>query len=101
MRDDSSALASHRPFYVYCISPYVYGDIFVKTKLTVTIDEELLPKAKRYARSQGISLSRLIEQALRELSARELPSFSERWRGKFRAAQRRDKRYRRLAEKYL
>ena len=32
----------------------------VKTKLTVTIDEELLPKAKDYARSRGVSPSQLM-----------------------------------------
>ena len=73
----------------------------MKTKLTVTIDEELLPKAKKHARSLGVSLSQLIEQALRDLSEADAPSFSERWRGKLRASARRDERYRRLAEKYL
>ena len=43
----------------------------MKTKLTVTIDEELLPKAKEHARSLGVSLSQLIEQALRDLSEAE------------------------------
>ena len=73
----------------------------MKTKLTVTIDEELLPKAKEHARSLGVSLSQLIEQALRDLSEAEAPSFSERWRGKLRTSARRDERYSRLAEKYL
>lgn len=73
----------------------------MKTKLTVTIDEELLPIAKDYARSRGVSLSQLIERALREMSEAGRPSFSERWRGKLRASNRRDQRYRRLAEKYL
>ncbi len=73
----------------------------MKTKLTVTIDEELLPKAKEHARSLGVSLSQLIEQALRELSEAETPAFSERWRGKLRASKRRDERYRHLSEKYL
>ena len=73
----------------------------MKTKLTVTVDEELLQKVKDYARSLGISLSQLIERALREMKQAEHPSFSERWRGKLRAADRRDERYRRLVEKYL
>jgi hypothetical protein len=29
----------------------------MKAKLTVTIDKELIPKAKEQARSQGVSLS--------------------------------------------
>jgi hypothetical protein len=43
----------------------------------------------------------LIETALREMSAAEQPSFSRRWRGKFRPAKRDDERYQRLARKYL
>ena len=73
----------------------------MKTKLTVTIDEHLVPKAKRYARSRGLSLSQLIENALREMGAGEAVSFSRRWRGKFRVAERADERYRALAKKYL
>jgi post-segregation antitoxin (ccd killing protein) len=73
----------------------------MKTKLTVTIDEDLLPRAKDYARSKGVSLSQVIEQALRELTAADRSSFADRWRGKLRAARRDDDRYRRLAEKYL
>ena len=73
----------------------------VKTKLTVTIDEELVPKAKDYARSRGVSLSQLIERALREMSQSARLSFSERWRRRLRASKRRGERYRHLAEKYL
>lgn len=73
----------------------------MKTKLTVTVDEHLVPKAKRYARARGLSLSQLIENALREMGAGEVTSFSQRWRGKFRPAGRDDARYRALAKKYL
>lgn len=73
----------------------------MKAKLTVTIDEDLIPRAKRYARSRGVSLSQLIETSLRELDAAERPSFSQRWRGKFQPAERDDERYRQLAKKYL
>ncbi len=74
----------------------------MKTKLTVTIDDEVVPRAKDYARSQGISLSLLIENALREVMDQgKGSSFSERWRGRFVPAERDDDRYRRLAEKHL
>lgn len=75
----------------------------MKTKLTVTIDEHLIPQAKRYARSRGVSLSQLIETALRDLGAGESggASFAERWRGKFRPAARSDERYQALARKHL
>ncbi len=73
----------------------------MKTKLTVTIDERLVPKAKQFARSRGLSLSQLIENALREMGADEAGSFSRRWRGKFLLARHDDARYRALAKKYL
>ena len=73
----------------------------MKTKLTVTIDEELIPKAKQHARSSGISLSQLIESALRMLTSEGQPPFSKRWAGRFKAANRKDERYDALARKYL
>lgn len=73
----------------------------MKAKLTVTVDEELIPEAKRHARAQGMSLSQLIEGSLREVIAGARPSFSLRWRGKFRPAEGDDPRYRALADKYL
>jgi len=76
----------------------------MKTKLTVTIDRDLLPKAKRYARERGISLSELIEANLRHVSSEsDSPSFSSTWRGKFiaRDRDRDDDRHRALAKKYL
>lgn len=72
----------------------------MKAKLTVTIDEEVVPRAKEYARARGISLSQLIENSLRELSSGERTSFAQRWRGKFVAAERDDERYRALAKRY-
>ena len=85
----------------YTLLRYTYTEDCVKRKLTVTIDEELLPRAKGFARSRGVSLSQLIEEALRELSDADRPSFSGRWRGRLRVAKRSDERFRRLAEKYL
>ena len=74
----------------------------MKQKLTITVDAELLPKAKRYARSRGVSLSSLVEQSLRDMADENTDSFASRWRGKFRAAERKDDpRYDALAAKYL
>jgi hypothetical protein len=73
----------------------------VKAKLTVTIDEELVPRAKRFARSKGVSLSQLIEHSLRELSGGDTPSFADRWRGGFSVAKRSGGRFERLSRKYL
>lgn len=73
----------------------------MKAKLTITIDQEIIPLAKLQAKQQGLSLSQMIENALRALSARESKSFSRRWRGKFRVAEKADDRFRGLAERYL
>lgn len=72
----------------------------MKKKLTVTIDADVLPRAKRYAHARRISLSQLIEAALREAAA-EGASFSQRWRGKFRPAGMDGERYETLARKHL
>ena len=73
----------------------------MKQKLTVTIDSQLVPVAKRFARSRGESLSSLIERSLREVVDDESTSFASRWRGQFRASERDDARYAALARKYL
>ena len=72
----------------------------MKTKLTITVDRDLLPKAKRYARARGVSLSSLIEESLRGMAEEQEGSFADRWRGRFALAERDDERYRALTEKY-
>jgi post-segregation antitoxin (ccd killing protein) len=73
----------------------------MKTKLTVTVDAEVLPRAKRYARARGVSLSSLIEASLKQMADEQGPSFAIRWRGRFEPAERDDARYVELAKKYL
>ncbi len=73
----------------------------MKKKLTVTIDEDLLPQAKQFARQRRVSLSQLIETALRRMGTGETSSFSSRWKGRFQPAEHEDERYRALAQKYL
>lgn len=73
----------------------------MKTKLTITVDADTLPRAKRYARARGVSLSSLIDAALKEMAAQESSSFSDRWKGAFTVTDRRDARYDALARKYL
>ena len=73
----------------------------MKTKLTITIDEDLIPIAKKHARSQRKSLSGVIESALRSLTSGDKGSFARRWRGRFKPARRKDERYQALAKKYL
>jgi hypothetical protein len=73
----------------------------MKVKLTVTVDEELVPVAKDFARSRGVSLSQLIEDGLRSVTADRQAPFSRRWRGKFKPSERSDERYEQLSKKYL
>lgn len=73
----------------------------MKKKLTITIEEALIPRAKRYARRQGVSLSSLIEDALARMAEGGEAGFVERWRGAFEGVAEGDARYRALAEKYL
>ena len=61
----------------------------MKTKLTLTIDEDLIPQAKRYAEARRDSLSGLVEKALQDLTQTQEIPFSKRWRGKFKASRRR------------
>lgn len=73
----------------------------MKKKLTITIDEELIPKAKKFAYSRGESLSSVVENSLREAAVEYNPTFSSRWRGRFKSAEGEDSRYETLARKYL
>ncbi|MEM6730333.1 MAG: DUF6364 family protein [Myxococcota bacterium] len=73
----------------------------MKQKLTITVEESLIPKAKRLARAQGMSLSELVERRLLELLDVEgtPDSFSNRWRGRMRLKSSSDARARRLRAK--
>jgi len=73
----------------------------MKARLTVKIEEDLIPQAKRYARSRGMSLSQLIETSLRGVIKDEELQFSQRWRGRFEPAGQDDERYNSLAKRYL
>ena len=52
----------------------------MKRKLTLIVEENLLPVAKRYAKSRGLSLSSLVERLLRGAAGYHEPSFATRWR---------------------
>ena len=77
----------------------------MKRKLTITVDAEVVPLAKRYARSRGVSLSSLVEQSLRALAKDMEPSFAEQWAGAWKGKLRpppkgEDPRCEHLARKY-
>lgn len=73
----------------------------MKTKLTLSIETDLIPKAKAQARRRGVSLSAIVEQSLRDLTSDTTPSIVDRWAGRFTLAERNDSRYDTLVGKYL
>ena len=79
------------------LDDYTYA---MKTKLTVTLDEELIPKAKRYAKQHNRSLSSLIEESLQSLTKEPEQSFSKQWGGKLKVHPKDDARFQQLAKKY-
>ena len=73
----------------------------MKTKVTLSIEKELVPRAKRCASRQRRSLSSLVEEALRRAAEQSETPFSARWRGRFKPSEGRSPRRRFLAERYL
>ena len=73
----------------------------MKRKLTITMESEVLARARQYARSRGVSLSSLIEASLREITVEDTSSFASRWRGRFEVARRDDGHYDAPVRKYL
>ena len=52
----------------------------VKEKLTLTVERDAIVEAKKFARKNGTSLSKLVERQFQQLGQ---PSFVEKWYGKF------------------
>jgi hypothetical protein len=73
----------------------------MKIKLTLTIDEDLISQAKRYAEARRDSLSGLVEKALQDLTQSQEIPFSKRSRRKFKASRRVSTRYKALSRRYL
>lgn len=74
----------------------------MKTKLTLTIDADLVPRAKAHAAARGVSLSALVEAALRAQADPTQSSIVDRWVGRFELADRTDDpRFQALVAKYL
>lgn len=72
----------------------------MKSKLNLTIDKDLVSLSKAFARKRGKSVSELVELLLREVIRRESPSFAEKWRGRFQAVVKDDRRYEVLKKRY-
>lgn len=72
----------------------------MKTKLNLTIDKDLIPKSKAFARLRGKSVSQIVEELLRKAIRTDGVSFVDRWRGKFKIADKTDPRYQILKRRY-
>lgn len=55
----------------------------MKTKLTLTVEKDLIAEAKIAARAQRTSISSLVENFLSNLCLESQQSFSEKWQGAF------------------
>lgn len=86
------------------------SDKIMSTKLTLTIDESIIDKAKEYAKSKGFSLSNIIENYLK-IVAVDIPNSEEKLspivkslKGSFKAPKELDYKKElanKLSEKYL
>jgi len=72
----------------------------MKTKLTLTIEESLIPLSKELAKKRGTSLSTLVEESLKHQLKETTQSFSEKWKGAFGIDQRLDSRRSYLSKRY-
>ena len=74
----------------------------MKTKLTLTVDDEVVKRGKEHAGRNSTSLSQLVEDLLRKEVAAEKPSFVARWAGKlvWRDDRKGDPRFEYLKKKY-
>jgi hypothetical protein len=72
----------------------------MKTKLNLTIDEDLVPKTKAFARKHGKSVSQLVEELLRLVTEQSDVPFSEKWLGKFTIQEKKSSRYSVLKDRY-
>ena len=88
-------------YYTYISTKYTYkGYRGMKTKLNLTIDKDLVPKSKAFARLKGKSVSQFVEDLLRQAINTEEVSFVDRWRGKFKITEKSDPRYQMLKRRY-
>lgn len=72
----------------------------MKTRVTITLDADLLAFARTRAGDRGMSVSGLIEELLRDRISGPPATFAARWRGRFRPAPGGDPRKEALAGKY-
>ncbi len=73
----------------------------MKTRLNLTLDQDLILLSKEHAQSKGMSVSEFVEELLRKAIVDDGSTFSEKWRGKFNEAGKQGPRHERLKERFL
>ena len=68
---------------VLLTNTYIIGRIRMKTKLTISVERDLIAKAKKAARSHRTSLSQIVEEHFKDVTSGNDVPFSTRWRGRF------------------
>ena len=72
----------------------------MKTKLNLTIDSDLVPRSKIFAKRRGKSVSELVEELLKKVTSDENKSFTSKWIGRLTISQNEDVRTVYLKERY-
>ncbi len=72
----------------------------MKTRITLSLDADLVAQASEQAQRRGVSLASFVEDALRTVTSDAPVSIVDRWAGRFTLADRGDARYEALAAKY-
>lgn len=73
----------------------------MKKKLNLTINHNVIERSKNYARKNGISVSELIENLLESALEQDKGSFTQKWTGKLKLADKDDSRFNNLKNRYL
>jgi len=76
------ALSKILPFILFIRIKYIYLSYNLKikimdAKITLSFDKQIIEKAKRYAVSQNISLSRLMEHLLDKITSNQYQSLED------------------------
>ncbi|MCB0277146.1 MAG: hypothetical protein KDI06_20180, partial [Calditrichaeota bacterium] len=79
---------------------YTHKEAELKTRLNLTIDEELIPRSKAYARQRGKSLSELVETLLKAALTGEEALFTAKWSGQLKLEDLTDPRGEKLKDRY-
>lgn len=72
----------------------------MKTKINLTLNSKLVPKAKRLAKENGKSVSQIVEELLQKFIEEDTFSFTDKWLGKLEITDIDDNRTKYLKNRY-